>query len=565
VETSKRYEVEPRYPVGSLVRGWHDAVAGLPAGPVVLAVDGPSHAEWDAISEGITAALAEYGRPSQVVDMRTAHADWATIVDRTSSPAMSRDPDFEVLCEGGLELFFDELPVIERGGDVALVVGPGAALVDHDELWYADVPKRVAESLCRQGQYVNLGKPPDAGEASTKRLFYVDWPVIDRHRDELAGEIDRWVDVQDPRSPVSIQGAALRREVAHLVRAPFRTKPWFNTTVWGGHWAQEVLGVNPGEENTALGYELIAPESGVVLGDEDASVEVPLQLMAALCPEDLLGPEVHEIFGTSFPIRFDFLDTMGGGPLSVHCHPRKTYMKEVFGWPYTQDESYYLVKGAPGNVVYLGLHDGVDVDAFRTAARAADEHGRTLDIGAFIQTFPADQHQLFLVPAGTPHASGEGNVVLEISATPYLYSLRFYDWLRGRDEGEQRPVHVGHAFANLDTGRRGARVREELVQRARAVRAGDGWQEDVIGALDEMFFEVRRVDIAPDAVAPADTGGRFHVLNVVDGAGIEVETSGGTVHHVAFAETLIVPAVVGGYRLRAQGEAPARVVKAFVR
>ena len=67
------------------------------------------------------------------------------------------------------------------------------------------------------------------------------------------------------------------------------------------------------------------------------------------------------------------------------------------------------------------------------------------DITDFVQTFPATPHQLFLIPAGTPHGSGEGNVVLEVSATPYLYSLRFYDWLR-RDGNGQRPVHVEHAF-----------------------------------------------------------------------------------------------------------------------
>ena len=63
---------------------------------------------------------------------------------------------------------------------------------------------------------------------------------------------------------------------------------------------------------------------------------------------------------------------------------------------------------------------------------------------------PAERHRLYLIPAGTPHASGAGNVVLEISATPYLYTLRFYDWLRRDLDGELRPVHVGHAFANVD-------------------------------------------------------------------------------------------------------------------
>ena len=73
---------------------------------------------------------------------------------------------------------------------------------------------------------------------------------------------------------------------------------------------------------------------------------------------------------------------------------------------------------------------------------SAAEQGVELDADRFLLTHPAEQHRLYLIPAGTPHASGAGNVVLEISATPYLYTLRFYDWLRRDLDGELRPVHV---------------------------------------------------------------------------------------------------------------------------
>jgi hypothetical protein len=42
--------------------------------------------------------------------------------------------------------------------------------------------------------------------------------------------------------------------------------------------------------------------------------------------------------------------------------------------------------------------------------------------------------------------------VLEISATPYLYTLRFYDWLRRDLDGALRPVHVEHARTSIRTG-----------------------------------------------------------------------------------------------------------------
>src|SRR5262249_8360132 len=130
-----------------------------------------------------------------------------------------------------------------------------------------------------------------------------------------------------------------------LAGQPFRTRPVFNTTPWGGHWAQTTLGVNTGARNTALGYELIAPESGILLGRPGRTVEVPLQLLVALHPGEVLGPHVQRSFGTSFPVRFDYLDTAGGGNLSVHCHPGDQDMWEVFGWPYAQHETYYVMAG----------------------------------------------------------------------------------------------------------------------------------------------------------------------------------------------------------------------------
>jgi mannose-6-phosphate isomerase class I len=177
---------------------------------------------------------------------------------------------------------------------------------------------------------------------------------------------------------------------------------------------------------------------------------------------------------------------------------------------------------------------------------------------------PAEPHQLFLIPAGTPHGSGEGNVVLEISATPYLYSLRFYDWLRRDREGRQRPVHVGHAFANLDATRSGDAVARDLIQQPRTVRSGAGWREDVIGRLPDMFFEVRRVELATGVVVDDATDHRFHVLNVVQGDGILLETAGGHRYVLAYAETLTVPAAVGAYRVRAWGTVRVRYVKAVV-
>lgn len=570
------YEPNPSYPPvgGSVHRGWKQPVdADITLSSeraVVLAIDGPMCAPWKAAIDGLEVTLATADVHVAFIDMRQHFKPWSEVLALTSTPELADDPDFAKLPTAKLADLINvpELPVEPDG--VIVVYGPGAALAAHDVLWYADLPKRFAEAAVVSGHGENLGQAADNDLATTKRLFYIDWPLLDQHRDSIADDFDRFFDLQtttthDASAPASIVGAVLRRTVDHLAAAPIRTRPTFNTTVWGGTWGQQKLGLSPDASNTGVGYELIAPESGVLVGDPNsAAVELPFQLIVAMHPQRILGPAVHERFGTSFPVRFDYLDTVGGANLSVHCHPQAKYMREVFGWPYTQHETYYLMVGDKKNKVFLGLRKGVDLKAFRRDAHNAQSDGVEFNIEKYIQTFPAKPHKLFVIPAGTPHGSGEGNVVLEVSATPYLYSLRFFDWLRRDSGGMQRPVHVDRAFANLNTGRTGKAVEKELIQNPRKISSGPGWFEEILGARPEMFFQVQRITLGSDTTVVANTIDRFHVLNVAEGEGILLTTNSGFRQRFAYAETFVVPAAVGPYSLTRIGESRVRLVKALV-
>ncbi|MBZ6226744.1 class I mannose-6-phosphate isomerase [Streptomyces olivaceus] len=566
---SRSYDPLPSYrPVaGEVAAGWSVPAADLPLGPLVLAVDGPAALDWAALADGVADAVRSAGRDVDLLDVRDHYA--AAADERVAAaPVPAGDPFFTPLSRAEVADLFDAVPRPGRPGrdGVTVVYGPGAALCAPDVLWYADLPKRYAEAAVAKAELpigVNLGRPGEPGDLV--RLFYTDWPVLDRHRDAIAGRVDRWIDVQDTARPASLDGAALRGTLAHLARGPVRTRPYFNSTPWGGQWAASELGFTPRAGNTALGYELIAPEAGVLVGEKDGPrVELPFQLLCVQHPREMLGEDAHRRFGTSFPIRFDYLDTVGGGNLSLHLHPREQYMREVFGWPYTQHETYYVTAAEDGARVLLGLTEQADVDTMRRQVEDSIAHGTPVPVEDHVQSHPATVGQLFMIPAGTPHASGAGNLVLEVSATPYLYSLRLYDWLRKDARGASRPLPHRHGFANLDTERRGEDVTKDLVQQPRTLRAGEGWREEVVGALPEMFYAVHRLVVAPDTEIPDDTAGRFHILNVAAGEGAVIETDDGRTHTLAFAETLTVPAAVGAYRVRAVGGEEVRIVKALV-
>jgi hypothetical protein len=106
-------------------------------------------------------------------------------------------------------------------------------------------------------------------------------------------------------------------------------------------------------------------------------------------------------------------------------------------------------------------------------------------------------------------------------------------------------------------------VVRDLVAEPTVVRSGEGWAELELGRVPELFFAAHRLDF--DDTVEDDTGGRFHVLNLVEGEEVSVEPSSGDPHGLTFAETLIVPAAVGAYRLVRRSGPPAKVVKAFVK
>jgi mannose-6-phosphate isomerase class I len=559
------YDPNPRYPVvGREVENGFEPLAAEIARekPGVVAVDGPAALPWDALAASLAGALAAHDVDVELEDARRFFVSWDEVERRTSATVLPGDPVFARIFDGELADLVDR-PQKERRArnGTMVVVGPGSALHPHDRLWYADIPKWLSLERIRKGLAGNVGQP--TGKAgSEQRLLFVDWPMLDRHKQKLLPEIDRYLDFGDPETPRSLGGDTLRASLQTLAQRPFRVRPTFLPGPWGGRWLQRRLRIAPEAPNLAWSYELITPESGLLLGGDDA-VEVGFELLMAAEGERILGPELAERFGASFPIRFDYLDTVEGGHLSIQCHPSEKYARDVFGLPYTQHETYYVVDTTPGAKVFLGLRDDADIEAFRRASEQAERPGIAFDPERFLQAHPAEQHRLYLIPGGTPHASGAGSLVLEISATPYLYTLRFYDWLRRDLDGELRPVHLAHAFANLDPARRGEPVRRDLIREPVVKAAGPGFTELGLGELDELFFAVDRLDFE-DEVA-VETRGRFHVLNLVAGEEVTVETARGDSHSLAFAETLVIPASVGGYRLQRQRGPACKVVKALVK
>jgi hypothetical protein len=331
---------------------------------------------------------------------------------------------------------------------------------------------------------------------------------------------------------------------------------------------EEVCDLPRDVPNHAWCFDCVPEENSLILGFGDVRIEIPGSDLTFSHPRELLGDFIYSRFGAEFPIRFDFLDTMGGGNLSLQVHPRTEYIRRLFGMHYTQDESYYMLDAGPDGSVYLGLKTGIDRDAMVGELRAAQNGGPAFDAEKYVNKFPARKHDHFLIPAGTIHCSGRDSMVLEISATPYIFTFKLWDWGRLGLNGLPRPIHLDHGIANIAWERDTPWVEKSLINRVQPVAEGPGWREERTGLHELEFIETRRRWFT--SVTPYHTRGTVNVLNLVEGREATVESPTGKFAPfvVHYAETFVVPAAVGDYTIRPSGEAEGTTcatVQAFVR
>lgn len=566
---------------GTCVTGWEDiarrliqSAARTRALRTVLTVECYPGVD----EERILGELRQRLSPSLVVHAREALLPPLEIEALVAPFLGGSDPVFGVLSDLALPQFFDtqKLEALRRKVDsaasgVILVVGCGAsAITAGDLLVYADLARWEIQKRFRRGETGNLAtENRDAAVGlKYKRAFFVDWRVADRWKRPLIARWDFLLDTHDPGEAKLAEGEAVRSGLRHAGSRPFRVVPFFDPAPWGGQWMKETCDLDRSAPNYGWCFDCVPEENSLLLGLGDVRIELPAIDLVLYQPLELLGEAVFSRFGAEFPIRFDLLDTMEGGNLSFQVHPTARYIKQAFGMPYTQDESYYLLDAGPDAGVYLGLREGICPAAMVEELEAARAGRALFDANHYAERWPAHKHDHFLIPAGTVHCSGRNSLVLEISATPYIFTFKLWDWGRLGLDGKPRPIHLGHGVANIQWDRTTAWTRQNLINRVDRLDRGDGWHEERTGLHELEFIETRRHWFSQ--LVPHDTGGTLNVLNLVEGDEAVVESPDGAFAPfvVHYAETFIVPAAVGPYSIRPMGGSQTKemaTLKAFVR
>jgi mannose-6-phosphate isomerase class I len=455
---------------------------------------------------------------------------------------------------------------------IIVVIGPGASVVagTFDMLVYADMARWEIQKRMKRGEVHGLGIN-DSGLPffhQYKRGYFVDWRVCDRLKKEILTRMDFILDTSQRGEPKMIGAGLMFKALNKISKQPFRVVPYFDLAPWGGQWMKEVCELDKNEINYGWCFDCVPEENSLLLDVSGTMFEIPSVNLVFCESRNLLGEAVETRFGQEFPIRFDFLDTMDGGNLSLQVHPDTRYIAEKFGMKYTQDESYYILDAKEDATVYLGLKSGIYPDEMISALQGARNGGDPFDAEKFVNIFPAKKHDHFLIPAGTVHCSGRNSMVLEISATPYIFTFKMWDWERLGLDGKPRPINIDHAANVVQWERNTEYVHENLINRIKLIGRGDGWREESTGLHENEFIETRRHWFTKKVLH--STFETVNVLNLVEGCEAIVESTGGQFEPfvVHYAETFIVPASVNEYTISPYGASEGSeiaTIKAFVR
>lgn len=534
-----------------------------------LIIDGYVGVDWLEVITNISSWLKLKGISFSVFDIKNCFKSEDEISKMILPFLGGDDPVFGKVTNLGLIDYFDDEKLnnidIDENVDINIIYGSGSNLSNKKGLLvYFDLPKNELQYRMRSNNITNLGmQSPKDHKQMYKHFYFVDWIVLNAEKKKMLPKIDIIVDQQRPNVPVWMKGEGMRNTLTRMGKSYFRVRPWFESGVWGGDWMKKRFNqLNKDVPNYAWSFEMIVPENGILLENEGKLLEVSFDMLMFHQRNNILG-KAADRFKDEFPIRFDFLDTFKGGNLSVQCHPAPNYITKHFGENFTQDETYYILDAEKDTNVYLGFQENINPKDFKEALQYSYESKEVLDIEKFVQKIPSKKHDLFLIPYGTIHCSGINNMVLEISATPYIYTFKMYDWQRLDLDGNARPLNINRGFENLNFDRKGDVVQKTLVSKQYIQSFAQNWKIIHLPTHADHFYDIYRYEFEEEIVI--ETLNQCHVLMLVEGTGIELFVNDEEIQNFNYAETFVVPAAAKQYKLKNSGSEIAKVIVSFVK
>ncbi len=556
---------------------------------LVVALDGYASADFSTLCSAIAQELSQMGlevcapstsdviKPTKELDEKFADC---LPLNYEEDPVLL----FGKIFHGSFQDFMDkekQQALCEQAkgigkGQVMLLCGHGSSsscFADVVDICvYLDVTPKIAAIRAREGKLTNIGdKTPRPFKELMRRNYYVDFEIILNNRKELLNgdRLDYYICADKPDDFILMDKGTMDAIFDTLVKYPFRTKPVYLEGVWGGEFIRKARNLPEEFSNVAWIFDMIPMEVSIVVQADKKLVEFPFFTFIQSRATDIMGEKCVKAFKGYFPIRFNYDDTYhSNGNMSVQVHPERSICTEKYGEKGGQDEAYYVIATSHGAKTYVGFSEGADPDEFVKLVKQSEKDGKDVDYEKYIHHIESKSGLQVMLPGGTIHASGRGQLILELgSLTIGSYTYKMYDYNRLDADGQRRPIHSHMGEMVLHKERDAAWVKENIAIDPIPDGKGDGWEQYTLGKTDLMYYMTKHIYMDKGCKTVCSNNDQFTVLTLVDGENVKIYSKSNPDFYFEqkFLDVVVVPATIKDYVIENTGYQPCVVHKTMLK
>lgn len=302
----------------------------------------------------------------------------------------------------------------------------------------------------------------------------------------------------------------------------FKLVPVFKDYLWGGTKLRDKYGKKTDVFPVAESWELSCHKDGksIISGGEfDGKT---LEEYISENPEALGTCRMSD----EMPVLVKLIDAKDR--LSIQVHPCDELAKK---WENQngKTEMWYVLEAESDATITCGVARDITRDELKLAISE-----KTVE--SLLNTVPSKKGDVFFVEAGTIHAIGKGNLIVEIQQNSNV-TYRLYDFGRVDKNGNERELHIEKGVASSNCNKN---------ENRKMPLCPDGTR--LLGCCE--WFAVREAKINGEMIFDADPS-TYNAVITVDG---EVELLGEDDSlKIGFGETVFIPANAGKYALKGEG------------
>ena len=515
---------------------------------------------YHGVNEILFEDIAKALQPQLIIHSDIAKYDESMIQNKFGK-FITEDRVNGVFSVGNIEEFFDVDKIkdiqnkIQGTKGLVIVYGVASQVVcNPDILISGSISYQTIKDRYNQG-LGNWGAHNEDEEylRKEKRFNFLESRVQDKHKREIYKKCDYVIDCNKDDQFVMVTKNDFDKIVSQFSTSPFKPIPIFMKGVWGGHWCQKVLNAGKDLENTAWGITGFLDCQSVAAQLNNAVFEFPSTDLILCNPKEVLGRKIWYLYGNRCPLHVNFLDTWGGGNLSLQVHPTLAYAQEVFNSSWGHYESYYMLDACDESSVYLGTKDGVKLDDLVEAFETAQETGE-FDDEKWINHFPMKKHDHVFIPGGTIHSAGKNTLTLEIDMFCFT-TFKLWDWGRVDFDGKPRPINIDHGKHVIQEEFQTQMIKDQFISKKQEVDRGYGWRKERSGTMPfEAPMEVNRYWFSKSVHFDPNDCIVIHVL--VEGEEAIIESLDDSFEPVVihYAEAVFVSPAAGQYTIKPYGK-----------